>query len=220
MKLIGTPEQLGKLFAALARVQGKLVDVVVSEEAKIATKSGGSYSYKYATLADYLQVIRPLLSAEGLSVMQFTTSDRGKYVGIITLIGHAEGGYIEGDEIGVTLGGDADIKALGSAVTYLRRYSLPPILGLASEDDDGTEATKTKAPPARGEPKPQPAPAPVEALGDDVAGPATIKALEGLMRAKGVAKETMEEALGFKIEQGMTKADASKAVALLTNKPS
>lgn len=48
----------------------------------------------------------------------------------------------------------ADPQGVGSALTYLRRYSLAAVCGLAQEDDDGHAGSKPKPGPAQTTPQP------------------------------------------------------------------
>jgi hypothetical protein len=73
-----------------------------------------------------------------------TERDGNKYC--VTKVFHKSGQFIE-DEIPLVMGGRNDMQALGSALTYARRYSLQNLFGLAgdeTDDDDGNKITPTK----------------------------------------------------------------------------
>lgn len=104
------------------------------------TSQKGRTHYRHATLGGIVQAITPLLSANGLSV-SFETSQNKDFVSVTCNITH-EAGHRES----TTLVGPQDtsgnknlIQAVGSAVTYLQRYTLLSALGLATadQDDDG-----------------------------------------------------------------------------------
>lgn len=127
-----TPE----LFAAIAKAQA---------EVENATKNAQNPHFKsrYADLAEVLNTVRPVFAAHGLSLNQSTEYD-GQLVKVTTCVGHAGGGYITSTAACVP--GKADAQGIGSASTYLRRYSLAAMTGVAQEDDDGNAASSRPAP--------------------------------------------------------------------------
>lgn len=98
------------------------------------TEMNPFFSSKYAPLNDILNLVRPLLSKHGLSVLQSPSGD-GQNITVTTLITHESGEWIESDPL--TLKADkATAQGAGSAITYARRYALSAMLGISSEDDD------------------------------------------------------------------------------------
>ena len=125
-----TPE----LFTALAKMQG---------EVENATKGSLNphFKSKYADLAEVLNTVRPVLAANGLSVIQSPSFDGG-ICHVTTTIAHTGGGYIYGTMSCVPAKQDG--QGIGAATTYLRRYSLAAMCGVAQEDDDGQSAVHNK----------------------------------------------------------------------------
>lgn len=125
-----TPE----LFASLAKMQG---------EVENATKGSLNPHFKsrYADLAEILNTIRPVMAANGLSVIQSPSFD-GVRVSVTTTICHSSGGYVSGEISCVPAKHDG--QGVGAATTYLRRYALAAFAGVAQEDDDGQSATTTQ----------------------------------------------------------------------------
>lgn len=131
----GSLEELGK---ALSKAQGS-IKPAVKDSANPYFKS------KYADLASVYDACREALSSNGLSVIQRAVG-QGRTVGITTTLLHDSGQWIEGT-ISVVLEEAATPQQVGSALTYLRRYSLSAMVGVAPEDDDGNAAsTRTDAP--------------------------------------------------------------------------
>jgi hypothetical protein len=122
---VGSP-----LAAALARAQGQIKGAV-----KDSTNPG--YKSKYADLASVWDACRKALADNGLAVVQFTQIDTTGPI-LVTRLLHVSGE----SEQGVTplLMGKQDMQALGSAITYARRYGLAAMVGVAPEDDDGNAA--------------------------------------------------------------------------------
>jgi hypothetical protein len=125
-----TPE----LFTALAKMQG---------EVENATKGSVNPHFKsrYADLAEVLNTVRPVLAANGLSVVQSPSFEDGA-CHVTTTIAHSSGGYISGKMSCIPAKQDA--QGIGAATTYLRRYSLAAVCGVAQEDDDGNTAAHNK----------------------------------------------------------------------------
>lgn len=126
------------LFAALALAQGEIEN---------ADKNAANphFKSKYADLAEVLNTIRPVFSKHGLSLIQSPEFD-GARVSVVTMLAHKEGGYITAQASCVPAKTDA--QGVGSATTYLRRYSAAAIAGIAQEDDDGQSAAHNRKPAA------------------------------------------------------------------------
>ena len=119
-------QKIDKLAQALTKAQGALEG---------AEKNARGHKHEYADLTEVWRVARPVLAKNGLAVLQIF--DRGETGTIlITLLTHESGQFVESR---LPLMAVTDYHALGSAVTYSRRYSLASILGIApaGEDDDG-----------------------------------------------------------------------------------
>ena len=88
-------------------------------------------------------MVRPLLAKHGLAFTQFPTTIDGK-PGLTTTIMHASGQYQSADAI--FLVDKSTMQGLGSAVSYMRRYSATAILGITQVDDDGQSANAPEMP--------------------------------------------------------------------------
>ena len=98
----------------------------------------GNRKYRYATLANAIDVIDAKFPELGLGHLQSVgTSDDGKIV-VETFIAHESGQSIS--SVLAYQPDRTDIKGIGSAITYLRRYSLVALAGLAPDDDDDGDA--------------------------------------------------------------------------------
>lgn len=152
------------LAGALVAAQAEFGSINRSHKATVPTKSGGSYSYSYADLADVMAMIRPVLAAHGLGVVQDVTTLDGA-VAVTTRLVHVSGETMLFGPVCMNRGGTA--QELGSAITYARRYGLTAALGIVTDDDDGQAATAgapRKAPakttrPRATEPEPPTSPA-------------------------------------------------------------
>lgn len=124
---------------AWVKAQSELPDIPKTKTANIPTKSGGSYSYEYADLADVLTIVRPVLNKNGLAVSQSLTGGPGT-LEVTTRVYHTAGHCEEFGPLVLHTGNDA--QSAGSAATYARRYSLAAVLGVAPDNDDDGRAAK------------------------------------------------------------------------------
>lgn len=141
-----TPE----LNKALSALQGELPPFGDDQQREVTVehKDGTSHSYKYVTLNTIMEVVGPLMAKHGLSFTALPGyNDPGD--GKVTLslryrLAHSSGEEITG--LFPLPGGDGSgtqgqrIQAMGSAISYARRYCLAAVLGVASEHDDDGQA--------------------------------------------------------------------------------
>ena len=73
--MVAPPPSRALIFAALAKARGLYPEIVKNRVATIKSDKA-QYSYKYADLSDVFNAIDPVLSANGLTVMQQMKGDR------------------------------------------------------------------------------------------------------------------------------------------------
>jgi len=104
--------------------------------------SKGITDYNYAKLEDIAQAIRPALKESGLSY-RFTQEQSNNQIKVTCIVtgidGHSEESSLHSNPD--ISGGKDPLKALASAISYLRRYTLTGLLGIVvgGEDDEGGE---------------------------------------------------------------------------------
>lgn len=124
-------EQIGDLVTALAKAQAEFTFA-----AKDSTNP--AFSSKYADLAANIIAVRPALSKHGIALMQFDGSDLERQTASVTTsIHHGEQWISIYAEAPAAGRGGFNVQSLGACWTYLRRYTLQALCGLASDDDDG-----------------------------------------------------------------------------------
>ncbi len=120
-------ESITNLLKALSLTQQEISD---------ATKNATNPHFKkeYADLSSVLEEIRSASAKHGISFTQYPYAENGtQYVG--TIVGHSSGEYIEYQPISALIT-KQDPQGLGILITYLRRYSIAAIFGIAQKDDD------------------------------------------------------------------------------------
>jgi ERF superfamily len=123
----------------------QLAAAVAKAQATIGTAARNSvnphYRSRYADLASVWDACRAALTGNGLSVVQTPGYDPATgCVSVTTILLHCSGQYIASTARAPIA--KADPQGVGSAITYLRRYSLSAFVGVAPEDDDGEAASQ------------------------------------------------------------------------------
>ncbi|MFA2606269.1 ERF family protein [Bacillus cereus] len=195
-----------------------------SEVNKIAKDADNPFfKNNYATLDTIIDEIRPILSKHGLSIMQIPSGD-GQNVTLKTLLLHESGEWLESDELTMKPVKN-DPQAVGSCITYARRYSLAAFLSLnTGEDDDGNGATYGKDKP---KPKGNSGQVPSKPQGSGGNGKASEKQMK-MIHAKiahvatltQTDKQTVEDTLKGNINadslSDLSSQSASKAIQVLS----
>jgi len=102
-------------------------------------KTNPHFKSKFADINDVLEVLKEPLDKHGILLLQPLTYDtEGRHV--LSTILSFQGQTLEYSTIIPVE--KATAQALGSALTYMRRYSLVSLFGLEQEDDDGNRASK------------------------------------------------------------------------------
>ena len=115
------------------------------QEVPVIHKATKAFKYSYADLPTVLDIINPLLKKHGLGFTQLIVNEN-----LVTRVFHIESGeYIESNvyiNSKVQLGGMNEFQVMGSAITYLRRYSLSAMLGLVTDVDTDANGVTQKEP--------------------------------------------------------------------------
>lgn len=129
-------EQIHELATALSAAQSEMAHAAKD-------RSNPAFKSKYADLASIMDACREPLTKYGIAVIQ-APSVEGLAVSVETRFVHKSGQWIA-TTITAQLG-DAKAQTIGSAVTYLRRYGLAAMAGVAPDDDDGNAGSRTSLP--------------------------------------------------------------------------
>lgn len=198
----------GPLFSALAEARKHFKPLSTDATADVKNKDGKHlYKFKYAPLDGVIAALEPGLNAAGLCLLQPFDGDV-----LYTIVACGESSLT----VVTPLPSWGTPQELGSLLTYLRRYQIKGIFGVAdSEDDDGNEASGNVAQVTRKEPT---APKPTGKVSPEL----SAKVVEA-SKAAGLGGDEFRR-LVYQICDGKkwsecTDADAEKLLAELTGKP-
>lgn len=129
--------QARKAFDSAVAAAGAELPVIVRN-------ATGHNNKKYADFAAIAAVVDPILGKHGLR-FRFRTVQSDKAITVTCILfghGHSEETTLSGPAD--TSGNKNAIQAIGSTLTYLQRYSLVQMLGLAAGNDDDGKAGAEK----------------------------------------------------------------------------
>lgn len=125
-------EQIQELATALAKAQGEMT--LASED-----KVNPHFKSSYASLGSVWDACRIPLSKNGLSIIQNPQVENGELF-LVTMLLHSSGQWMK-SKMPVTNAKNTP-QALGSCITYMRRYALSSMVGIAPGDDDDANAAQ------------------------------------------------------------------------------
>ena len=142
-------ETIGAIAAALAKAQGELTN---PEKSLIATIRSpfpreGDRTFRYASLASGLDIVRKSLGQHGIATVQTTAIDN-EQVRLTTILAHESGEWIASDWPVCPTSQTNTPHLMGAALSYARRYALFALVGIAGEDDLDAPDLLTEPPPA------------------------------------------------------------------------
>src|SRR6187549_2245255 len=131
-------ETIGAIAGALAKAQGELTNPEKSLLATIRSPfpREGDRTFRYASLASGLDIVRKTLGQQEIATVQTTAIDNeAGQVHLTTILAHASGEWISSDWPVCQITDTASPQRMGAALTYARRYALFSLVGIAGEDD-------------------------------------------------------------------------------------
>jgi hypothetical protein len=130
MKILTSEQPIAELAAALSNAQKHITNATRDSENPAVGRAA-----KYASLESIWTACRTALTNNGLSIIQSPRLiEEMRLVEVETILLHSSGQMIS-DTLAMPLE-RVDAWAVGSAITYARKYALASIVGVAPEDDD------------------------------------------------------------------------------------
>jgi hypothetical protein len=136
-----SPESQTALFKALVSFVAETKDIVADDY-------NPHFKNKFASLSKHLEVIKPIAKKHGLAIIQLPVGGYDNAVGVRTIVIHEQGGSIQSDAV-IPCAVGMNGQNAGSLYSYIRRYALASIAGVATEDDDAEfdRVVKTQSKP-------------------------------------------------------------------------
>jgi hypothetical protein len=122
-----------EIFTALAKAQLEIRNAEKNVDNEFTKKP-------YADLASVLDAVREPLAKNGIALFQITADPGDGKLGIRTVLAHTSGQTIE--DVITMSPVKWDPQGVGSCRTYMRRYSILAICGIAGANDDDAEAAQ------------------------------------------------------------------------------
>lgn len=133
-----TSETIGAIASALAKAQSELSNPEKGLTAIIRSPfpQGADRTFRYASLASGLDIVRKSLGQLEIATIQTTAIDQDSgQIRLTTLLAHASGEWISSIWPVCSVSEMAAPQRMGAALTYARRYALFALVGIAGEDD-------------------------------------------------------------------------------------
>jgi hypothetical protein len=134
------------MHEAIVAALGELSEIVADE-----TADTGTFRYKYAPLSTIMRTVRPVLAKHGVVIVQLVNSPSdGGMLLVSTQLVHRSGVSLDSGALALKM--PQTPQQLGSLISYVRRYQLTSLLGVAIDDDDaqGAQAPQRPGGGARG----------------------------------------------------------------------
>src|SRR3954471_21191383 len=131
-------ETIGAIAAALAKAQLELTNPEKSLSATIHSPfpREEDRTFRYASLASGLEIVRKCLGQHEIATVQTTAIDKeAGLIHLTTVLAHSSGEWMSSDWPVCPVSETAAPHRMGAALTYARRYALFTLVGIAGEDD-------------------------------------------------------------------------------------
>src|SRR4051812_32931504 len=133
-----TSETIGAIASALAKAQAELENPqkLLTGTIHSPFPREESRTFRYASLASGLDIVRKTLSRHEIATVQTTAVDQeAGLIRLTTVLAHSSGEWVSSEWPVCPVGETAAPHRMGAALTYARRYALFTLVGIAGEDD-------------------------------------------------------------------------------------
>jgi hypothetical protein len=133
---MNTSASVQDLITALVKARAAFPAILKNRKVTVST-SHGKYDFEYADLSRILEAVVGPLAEHGLVIVNSVDASDTGGVRVTTSLSHVSGQWMATT---LSAGPCQDIQKYGSALSYLRRYGICALLGIAGEsDDDGNQ---------------------------------------------------------------------------------
>ena len=144
-------ETIGAIAGALAKAQIELANPEKSLTATIRSPISreADRSFRYASLANGLDLVRKSLGRHEIATVQTTSiDDAAGLIRLTTTLAHSSGEWVSSDWPVCQVSETNTPHRMGAALTYARRYALFTLVGIAGDDDLDAPDLLDDPPPA------------------------------------------------------------------------
>lgn len=130
-------EKNTEISAALAKSWSQIETPKHNATVKVTTKNGGSYSFDYTDLNGIFEAVREVYKEHGIAIVQNSYTEvtpNGLLACVETMFLHSSGEWVKSYPI--KFAAAQSMQDFGGQITYMKRYSLSAMLGIATEKDD------------------------------------------------------------------------------------
>ena len=131
-----------KSSASLGAIAPALVAALAEIGGVAKGKTNPHFKSKYATLESVIEASKSILASHGIALLQFPAAFSGGAMSLDTVLLHESGEWLSGEEAFGVATSKADPQAVGSALTYARRYAQMAVLNMPAVDDDAEAAVR------------------------------------------------------------------------------
>ncbi len=119
-------EDIKDLVSALAKAQAKMKPAIFN-------KVNPHFKNRYADFTSCIDACRQPLADNGLAIMQYCETINEKLM-LVTMLAHVSGQWMK--SFFPLVSSQNTSQAIGSAMTYAKRYSLSAMIGIVADDED------------------------------------------------------------------------------------
>lgn len=173
-------ESNSAISKALAAAWGAIETPKHNTNVVVKKRDGGTYEFSYTDLDGIFEAIKKIYQENKIAVIQnahTVTEDGSVYVAVETMLLHESGEWVKSEALRAPAA--PGMQDLGGQITYMKRYSLSAMLGIATEKDDDANGVSGN----QVEYKPQ------------KRSEAQVKRLFAIAKSKGISVEDVKRAL-------------------------
>lgn len=130
-------ESKENISKALVAAWGAIKTPKHNTSVTVKTKTGGSYQFSYTDLDGIFDAVRDVYRDNKIAIIQNAHTvviDGVTTVSVETMFLHESGEWVKSNPL--QMPANSNIQDMGGQITYMKRYSLSAMLGLATEKDD------------------------------------------------------------------------------------
>ncbi|QTY16913.1 ERF family protein [Virgibacillus pantothenticus] len=126
-----------EIAQAFSKAWAELENPKHNTTVKVNTKSGGSYTFEYTDLGGIFDEAKRVFKENEISIMQNASTreiNGNLMISVETMLLHSSGQWIKSDPLQMPC--STNMQDMGGQITYMKRYSLSALIGIATEKDD------------------------------------------------------------------------------------